>query len=81
MEEVGFRVTFANHFNRPTPLDGVNGLRHWIEMFGKTMFEGFDNEAIHKVIENVESNLKETMFQENKWIADYKRLRVIGIKE
>ncbi|MGY4691762.1 class I SAM-dependent methyltransferase [Salibacterium sp. K-3] len=80
MEEVGFRVTFANHFDRPTPLEGETGLRHWMEMFGKTMFEEFDNESVHKVITNVENNLKESMFKENKWIADYKRIRVIGKK-
>lgn len=28
-----------------------------------------------------EDNLKESLFKENKWIADYKRIRVIGIKE
>lgn len=27
MEEVGFRVIFAQHFDRPTPLDGDHGLK------------------------------------------------------
>lgn len=80
MEEVGFRVTFANHFDRPTPLDGVNGLRNWIEMFGKTMFEELDSETIDLIVTNVENNLKEIMFKDNSWIADYKRIRVVGIK-
>lgn len=81
MEDVGFRVTFANHFARPTPLDGVNGLRNWIEMFGKTMFEELDNETINLVVTNVENNLKEIMFENNNWVADYKRIRVVGIKK
>ena len=34
MEEIGFRVIFAQHFDRPTPLDGENGLKNWIDMFG-----------------------------------------------
>jgi trans-aconitate methyltransferase len=34
MEEVGFRVTYAAHFDRLTPLeDGENGMRNWISMF------------------------------------------------
>lgn len=81
MEEAGFRVIFAHHFDRPTPLDGVDGLRHWMEMFGKTMFEEFDKKTIHHINTNVENKLKESLFKENKWIADYKRIRVIGIKE
>lgn len=46
MEEVGFRVTIAEHFDRPTPLDGENGLRNWIKMFGSQLFEGIDETRI-----------------------------------
>lgn len=80
MEEVGFKVTFANMFERPTPLDGNDGLRVWIEMFCKTLFGDLDNQKISLIVANVENSLKETMFIENKWIVDYIRLRVIGIK-
>lgn len=31
MEEVGFRVVHALHFDRPTPLDGEHGLRNYDE--------------------------------------------------
>ena len=37
MEEVGFRVIFAQHFDRPTPLVGENGLKNWIKMFGRSI--------------------------------------------
>jgi ubiquinone/menaquinone biosynthesis C-methylase UbiE len=40
MEEAGFRVTFANHFDRNTPLTGEDGLKNWIEMFAGGMFKG-----------------------------------------
>lgn len=81
MEEIGFRVTFANHFDRPTPLDGENGLRNWIEMFSSSMFEGIDEDKKGEIIRKVEKNLKEILYQNGRWIADYKRIRVIGIKE
>ncbi|WP_174613693.1 hypothetical protein [Virgibacillus ihumii] len=81
MEKAGFKVTFAYLFERPTPLKGTNGLRNWIEMFGKMMFEELDRKTLNLVIANVEDNLRETMFKEDTWIADYKRIRVIGIKE
>lgn len=81
MEEVGFKVTFANLFERPTPLQGTAGLKNWIEMFGKMMFEELDHETLNQIVTNVEKNLRGVMFKEDTWIADYKRIRIIGVKE
>lgn len=81
MEEIGFRVIFAEHFDRPTPLDGENGLRNWIEMFSSHMFEGIDEDKKDFIITKVENNLKEILYINGIWIADYKRIRIIGIKE
>lgn len=81
MEEVGFRVTFAQHFDRPTLLDGDNGLKNWIEMFSSNMFEDIVEDKKNYILTKVENNLKEILFKDGKWTADYKRIRVIGIKE
>ncbi|WP_062107331.1 class I SAM-dependent methyltransferase [Bacillus niameyensis] len=81
MEEVGFKVTFAHHFERPTPLEGINGLRNWMEMFGEAFFTEVSAEQKEQIITGMEDQLKATMFQTGEWIADYCRLRVIGIKE
>lgn len=81
MEKVGFRVTFAQHFDRPTPLDGDNGLRNWITMFGELLFHGISIDAKTEIISKVEENVKGILYSEGKWMADYKRLRVIGVKE
>jgi trans-aconitate methyltransferase len=81
MEEAGFRVIFAQHFDRPTPLDGENGLKNWIEMFGCHMFESVDEDKKDYIITKVENNLKAVLCKDGNWIADYKRIRVIGIKE
>ena len=81
MEKVGFRVTFAQHFDRPTPLDGENGLRNWITMFGDELFNGIPIESKNDIILKVEENVKELLYIEGKWMTDYKRLRVIGVKE
>ena len=81
MEKVGFRVTFAQHYDRPTHLEGKNGLKKWIEMFGIHMLQGVDEEKKNHIITRVENNLKTVLCKEGNWIADYKRIRVIGIKE
>jgi len=81
MEDVGFRVTFAQHYDRPTKLDGYNGLKNWMEMFGDHLFNGIPEKTKNNIVTKVISNLKETLYVEGNWIADYKRIRVIGIKE
>lgn len=81
MEETGFNVTFAQHFDRPTPLEGDNGLKNWMEMFCGNIFENYSQATKEHVMVNVEKNLQDTLYQNGQWIADYKRLRVIGIKK
>lgn len=81
MEKVGFRVTFAQHFDRPTPLVGNNGLRNWIAMFGDQLFHNIPVDAKNDIISVVEDHVKDILYIEGKWMADYKRLRVIGLKE
>nr|WP_263323531.1 class I SAM-dependent methyltransferase [Neobacillus sp. Marseille-Q6967] len=81
MEQAGFRVTFAHHYDRPTPLEGDNGLRNWIEMFALGMFEGISENIKEQVLSKVENNLKPLLIKDGIWMADYKRIRVIGIKE
>ncbi|QCR31645.1 trans-aconitate 2-methyltransferase [Lysinibacillus sp. SGAir0095] len=80
MEEVGFRVTLAQHYDRPTKLDGELGLQNWIEMFGAQLFNGIDEKQKQNIIKRVEHNLKNILYKEGNWFADYKRIRVIGVK-
>ncbi|WP_042454823.1 class I SAM-dependent methyltransferase [Neobacillus dielmonensis] len=81
MENTGFRVVFAQHFDRPTMLEGDNGLRNWIEMFCGALFEGVTDDIRHSIITKAEHNLKPILYRDGVWYADYKRIRVIGIKE
>ncbi|HLR42800.1 MAG TPA: methyltransferase domain-containing protein [Pseudogracilibacillus sp.] len=80
MEEVGFTVTFAHLYDRPTRLERADGLKNWIRMFGHAMFGDIAAEKLELITTNVENSLRETMFQEDAWIADYKRLRVMAVK-
>ena len=81
MEQMGFRVTHAEHFDRPTPLNGELGLRDWIEMFATSMFEGVTTVTKGAIITRVEESVREGLFRNGEWVADYKRIRVLGIKE
>ena len=81
MEEAGFRVTLAQHYDRPTPLDGDNGLQDWIVMFGSAFFTGIAEDDKNDILTTIEQQLRPTLYNDGHWIADYKRIRVIGIKE
>lgn len=81
MESVGFQVGLAQHFARPTKLDGERGLRNWIEMFSPSFFEQIEKETKEKIIQNTVQNLKETLCQNHVWYADYKRIRVFAFKK
>jgi trans-aconitate methyltransferase len=81
MEEVGFRVVFAQHFDRPTSLDGENGLKNWIEMFGSQLLGSLNEDKKETIITKVENHLKPILCKDGNWVADYKRIRVIGIRE
>lgn len=81
LEEVGFEVTFAQLFDRPTELaDEATGIKDWILMFGKAFFNRVREEDIVAILDEVQYELKSKLFKNGKWYADYKRLRVIAEK-
>ena len=74
LESNGFRVSMIQHFDRTTELaDNAFGMKEWIEMFGSNFFKNIIEEAVE--------TLRPTNYENGKWYADYKRLRVIAIKE
>lgn len=62
-------------------LAGENGLRNWLEMFAKSIIDELEEETKEKIIAKVEERLKDKLYTQGRWIADYKRIRVIGRKE
>lgn len=80
MEKVGFKVTYAVHFSRPTALDGEEGLRNWLRMFMPDFLRSLPDDVETKVLENVENSLRSILYKNQQWEADYKRIRVMAIK-
>lgn len=82
LEGHGLGVRFATLFDRPTRLEnGARGLRNWVEMFKPEVFEGLDGGTKERVLGKVESKLHDALFREGSWYADYRRLRVMAVKE
>jgi trans-aconitate methyltransferase len=80
LEETGFEVRDAQLFDRPTTLDGEDGLANWIEMFGDAVFERVDPADRERIVEAAENRLRETHFDGEDWTADYRRLRFRAVR-
>ncbi|THE63572.1 methyltransferase domain-containing protein [Salinadaptatus halalkaliphilus] len=82
LESHGFEVRHARLFDRPTTLDdGENGLEGWIEMFGDELLSPVPESERAAVIDAVEDDLREALFADGTWTADYRRLRVVAVLE
>jgi trans-aconitate methyltransferase len=80
LETVGFEVELAHLYDRPTPLDGENGLRNWLNMFSPSFFSKMDSAAKESIMEETVLALREKLYRNGNWIADYRRLRIIAMK-
>lgn len=80
LEAAGFRVVYAILFDRSTELQGEDGLADWIRMFVKTPFGCIDENIKNDIISNVVHHLKNKLYSNGKWYADYVRIRFKAIK-
>ena len=82
LEKHNLQLTFATLFERPTPLeDGEQGVQNWIKMFGNNFLNAFSASQQISILADIEKQLRPTLYQNGTWFADYKRIRVIAIKQ
>lgn len=81
LEANGLRVRFAQLFERPTPLeDGPHGLQIWLEQFGGSLLKFVPLERRDELLARVEQEARARLWDGEKWVADYVRLRVVAFK-
>ncbi|MEK3833322.1 methyltransferase domain-containing protein [Paenibacillus sp. FSL P2-0136] len=80
LEAHGFLVTLAQHFERPTPLQGESGIRDWLDMMADDFFYDVSAEDKTAIYREVEDQLRPEHYRQGQWIADYRRLRVCAVK-
>lgn len=71
LERHGFEISFAALFDRPTRVEGEDGLDDWLAMFAGSMIEA-------KISREVANRLRPKMFCDGAWVLDYRRLRVMA---
>jgi len=81
LENHKIRVSGAWLFDRPTILEGEAGLRNWIEMFCKPMFASVPADRYEETMAEIEAQARSTSYREGVWYADYRRLRIIALKD
>lgn len=78
----GIETTTASLFDRPTTLsDGGNGLKNWLRMFGNVFWKDLPPETdLEDTLTRIENRVRSNLWDGESWIADYRRLRVVGRK-
>ena len=72
LERHGFEISFATLFDRPTRVEGEDGLEDWLLMFGDSIT------GAKEIRRNVAERLRSKMFHDGAWVLDYRRLRVVA---
>lgn len=80
LEQAGFRVVHAEHFDRPTPLKGPDGMKDWFRMFADQFFPSVPQGEREKILDATQEQLRASHFVDEGWLADYKRIRIIATK-
>ncbi len=78
LEEAGFEVSMAAHFDRPTPLDGVDGYRNWLRQFGVQLLSPLTHEEQEDLLARAQEMAAPELLKDGVWVADYRRLRVVA---
>lgn len=82
LEQYGFKVSYALHFDRPTPLtDGEEGLNHWLDSFADDFFPEFSKDEKTIIYGKIKEKIKTDLYKNDIWVADYKRIRIIATKD
>ena len=80
LENAGFKVETILLYERPTPLQGEDGLRNWLKMFSFNILQHYSEDEKELIYAKCEALLKSNYYRENEWIADYWRLRFVAYK-
>ena len=73
LEQHGLETRQAWLIDRPTPVEGEDGLEDWLAVFGRDLM----GEAERKTIAQ---KLRPTHYKDGVWTIDYRRLRIVAHK-
>jgi trans-aconitate methyltransferase len=80
LEEHGFEIRMMRLFDRPTKLEGSNGMENWLRQFASYYFEAIPAGQQEEALAAVVDELHPQLFGAEGWFADYRRLRIQAVK-
>lgn len=80
LEAHGLEVRAAQLFDRPTPLEGEQGMENWLRQFKWYYFEALPVSQREAALRDVLGELRPALHTQDGWYADYRRLRVHAVK-
>jgi trans-aconitate methyltransferase len=80
LERHGFEVRDASLFDRPTPLEGQDGMANWLRMFGGSYLREVPTERAEEIVRQLVERLRPTHYLNGTWTVDYRRLRVACVR-
>ncbi|WP_150275573.1 class I SAM-dependent methyltransferase [Paenibacillus tepidiphilus] len=81
LEQTGFRVTYARHFDGTAPVrrEG-SAIRNWLDSFSGYFFHDVTAEDKATIYEAIETQVKPQLYRDGGWQLDTRRLRIAAIK-
>ena len=80
LEKYGLEIKQAFLFDRPTKLDGEDGMKNWLRMFAVMKTEKLSEELRETAFALAEKKLRSVQYIDGQWYADYRRLRIVAHK-
>jgi trans-aconitate methyltransferase len=80
LEPAGLEVRMAQLFDRPTPLEGEQGMTNWLRQFSWYSFEPLAPDKREAALAEVVEYLRPLLYRTGQWSADYRRLRIVAVK-
>ncbi|WP_394831030.1 methyltransferase domain-containing protein [Pendulispora rubella] len=78
LERAGLEVREALLFDRPTKLEGDDGIATWVRMFGHGLLA--DVADADALLADASRRLAPQLHRDGHWFADYRRLRIVAVK-
>ncbi|WP_276354607.1 class I SAM-dependent methyltransferase [Cohnella caldifontis] len=81
LEKNGFEVLIAMMVDRPTALEGEEGMLNWLRMFGEGLVPETERAASEAWLRELSERLRPKCYRNGAWQADYRRLRVLAVRK
>jgi trans-aconitate methyltransferase len=80
LEQHGLEVRQASLFDRPTDLEGPDGMEDWLRTFCQSYLGELSPDRANEAIRDLAAHLRPTQFRDGVWTLDYRRLRIVAVK-